>query len=1060
MSEGKGVAPPTSPIAAGECCRPVRAPFCASRAPLPASQHFWPQKRLCELDDGYYKLDTGVWRQCRNSIPRPRSVVLARSLTQPCSVAFLYCPTGDGPPRAPIKRPAAVGLTADTSRSSPGTPTPSPVVMAKGASAPAGPPRPPSAGGTTSGGSEGRGTDDTGSEDPGKGGAGGSPRPPRGSVADVGQLRSMLSSNLTLTKLYKDRVQLFKLRRTATETGGAGATPDLDDGHDASSPEGSFDTPAMTHLPRGGCVVQTKLGPVQIGVPPETIKDHMSMGSTIPTYYVVPQQRFDARKFINLAEVEFPTFFNFFVLKKRVKLIVTSGGERCVRTFFREALLGPEGDLNVAATEYGDSVPPSDRPDLRKELDWFSRDFANPGKHMEVNTLVDFVRFTDTADSGEADSDTHSGDGEEDDTGLDEDLPDVMRADLGDGVVVEMRRAGKELYYHVIEDGEELARVQDRTVLPDLTPTDTSSFRPFQPPTFGLTFLGTSHGFDPDGQTTGFVIWVNGQGVMVDPPPNSGVLLQMMGIPPRLIDTLVLTHCHADHDAGTLQKVLEEGQVTLMTTPTIVGSFSRKYSALTGIPVTMMKELFRFRAVRVGEMMPVRGAHFRFFYSLHAVPCVGFEVFLGGKSIVYSADTFNDPEGVNKMYEAGVLSAGRRDALLNFPWHDTVVLHEAGVPPIHTPVSYLSSLPEDVKRRLRLVHVAPKSVPGDAGLQLAREGPEHSIRIRVDLPQLTRAVTVLDLLSYVRFLQHLKLTDTRLLLQMSHVKSFSAGETIVRAGPTEPLCAATAEFFMLASGIVQLVVGGGRESTASRGRLSSVASIAAIGAGVHHLTTGNYFPKDLLTVDGTSGPIETVGTAPRGQSLEAVAQTDVQAVVFNAHEFWHFLHSRDSLPTSLTLTSYAAADAIRAHNNALSSLTMRQWKQFRELFTERRFAAGEALWQAGDSANESGAYVVIDGSVSVVKRRSSQELRGGTEALAASGGAGSAKVRRQSFSKKYERGVLLCEFAALQRGSPHFSQVVAASDLQVFHIPRGELLSFVRANPVLLLYISARIVCE
>lgn len=184
-----------------------------------------------------------------------------------------------------------------------------------------------------------------------------------------------------------------------------------------------------------------------------------------------------------------------------------------------------------------------------------------------------------------------------------------------------------------------LATVPDVIRPPDLSKDVSKLFQPFQPPQFGFTFLGTSHGFDPAGQTvrrvvvgalcgrplysrlrwcvprslhvfpllqTGFVLWINGQGVMVDPPPNSSVLLQMMGIPPRLIDTIVLTHCHADHDAGTLQKVLEEGQVTIMATPTIIGSFVVKYSALTGIEEAMLRQLFRFRPVRIGAFMPVR----------------------------------------------------------------------------------------------------------------------------------------------------------------------------------------------------------------------------------------------------------------------------------------------------------------------------------------------------------------------------------------------------------------------------------------------------------------------
>ena len=103
---------------------------------------------------------------------------------------------------------------------------------------------------------------------------------------------------------------------------------------------------------------------------------------------------------------------------------------------------------------------------------------------------------------------------------------------------------------------------------------------PFVPPAFGVTFLGTSHGFDAkvvwscsplqknmrslkltgsflhtQSSTTGFVVWINGVGLLVDPPPNSGPMLELMGIPPRMIRTVLVTHCHADHDAGTMQKV-------------------------------------------------------------------------------------------------------------------------------------------------------------------------------------------------------------------------------------------------------------------------------------------------------------------------------------------------------------------------------------------------------------------------------------------------------------------------------------------------------------------------
>ena len=73
---------------------------------------------------------------------------------------------------------------------------------------------------------------------------------------------------------------------------------------------------------------------------------------------------------------------------------------------------------------------------------------------------------------------------------------------------------------------------------------------PFDPPLFGVTILGAGHGFDPSHRTSGFVLWINKRGIMVDPPLNSRGILQRSGVPSRLVDSVIITHCHADHDQG------------------------------------------------------------------------------------------------------------------------------------------------------------------------------------------------------------------------------------------------------------------------------------------------------------------------------------------------------------------------------------------------------------------------------------------------------------------------------------------------------------------------------
>ena len=56
-----------------------------------------------------------------------------------------------------------------------------------------------------------------------------------------------------------------------------------------------------------------------------------------------------------------------------------------------------------------------------------------------------------------------------------------------------------------------------------------------------------------------------------------------------------------------------------------------------------------------------------------------------------------------------------------------LILHEAGVPPIHTPIATLAALPDEVKDRLLVVHSSKKDVKAGLGLRRAEAGVEHTI---------------------------------------------------------------------------------------------------------------------------------------------------------------------------------------------------------------------------------------------------------------------------------------------------------------------------------------------
>lgn len=97
----------------------------------------------------------------------------------------------------------------------------------------------------------------------------------------------------------------------------------------------------LIRLPRGGIVIHTSLGNIQFGMPPETVKDSMLMGIDVPEIYVIPTRRFDFNSCLNVAEFEFPAYFNFFIRRKQITLVCSQEAKEAIVAVFNETLLGP-----------------------------------------------------------------------------------------------------------------------------------------------------------------------------------------------------------------------------------------------------------------------------------------------------------------------------------------------------------------------------------------------------------------------------------------------------------------------------------------------------------------------------------------------------------------------------------------------------------------------------------------------------------------------------------------------------------------------------------------------
>lgn len=644
-------------------------------------------------------------------------------------------------------------------------------------------------------------------------------------------------------------------------------------------------------LPRGGYYVRTSAGPIQIGMPPETIKDVMELKLDVPIAYVLPRDLFDRRRGLSVAEFEFPAYYSFFLLKRRCRLVVLSPDvERRVRAIFQESLFGPTGE--PLATEFADGYPEARRPRFQRESEYFR---TVPGRgRIEADDLVEFIQLKDkTAEIAAG----------------------VTLVDQGDALVVR-------------DHGRDVAVVGAMVSLPSRTSSTDPDVSPpsWVAPSFGVTVLGASHGFDPSGKTTGFLLWMGGRAILVDPPTDTTDYLRARGIAPKTIDGVILTHCHADHDAGTFQKLLEESQISLYTTPHILGSFLRKYSALSGLSEDLLRRTFSFHPVRIGAPVHVRGGELWFRYTLHSIPTIGFDAFYGNRSISISGDTLYDPKRVTEMFEQGILDPARFEDLIGFPGHHSAILHEAGIPPLHTPVAALSELPDDVKKRLYLVHIAAKDVPTENGLRAAREGIEHTIRVEPSAPpRFADAIELLDIFAMVDFLRDLPLSRARSLLQVARRMTLPAGEHIVTQGTKGD------SFYIIVNGTVQVVKDG---------------------IPIKRYRAGDYFGEMAILLD-----------SPR--NADVIAKSDVDLVALDRNDFLASLRGSEMLTRLERLVAVRNEGAweLLAQNTVLAHLTSAQKTQLQTYLVPCQGGPNEVLWRAGDIPTK--AYLVDDAIVTL-----------------------------------------------------------------------------------------------
>ena len=639
----------------------------------------------------------------------------------------------------------------------------------------------------------------------------------------------------------------------------------------------------VQELPRGGFLMDTPAGYIQFGAPPETIKDTMGFPKKVPDIFVLPETFFNWTKGISVAELEFPIYFNFFLNRRPTYIICSREQYVRFRRVLQEAVFGPE-HLDLQR----DFAPdwPHPIPDLKKEMSFFGG-----------FKLSDMVKF-----------------------GLFENNSFTFR-----GVKIEKtdRHTFRTSY-----DGKVLGEVPGRIPFRPNYNIGERLIEPYRPPRFGITCLGPSHGFDPQQNTSGFILWLNQHGVMIDPPVNSTEWLLDSNVNPKYIDSIILTHCHADHDAGTLQKILEERKITIYTTRTIMDSFLTKYATFCGVTREYLQSLFRFSPVQVGRPFFIQDAKFQAFYTLHSIPTIGFRLDFAEQSFVYSSDHNNDPEIHNTLLEKGVIDQHRYDELRNFPWDSTVIYHEAGIAPLHTPVAVLNSLPEEIQKKIIVYHIAESAFPEETNLTLAKFGIQHTLDLDALPARNEEAMRILTLLHSLDFFENLPLLKVREFLSVIRKEIYGRGECIVKKGDPGD------RFFMILSGNVSV-------------RTEGFESEKIYGA-------YDYF-GEVSMLTGQS------------RTADVYAETDVEAYSIEKDKFLNFIAGTEfesTLQRLVIIRDHETWNLI-SQSEKLQFLTTTQKTQMESYLQPDEALAGTIFFKEGDEIEK--IYLIREGEVEVSK---------------------------------------------------------------------------------------------
>ena len=660
-------------------------------------------------------------------------------------------------------------------------------------------------------------------------------------------------------------------------------------------------------LPNSTYLVDTAAGSILVNCPPETLKYILAQGLEPPQLILLPPDMPHGRELgssgfvhqgINYASVEFLLYANFFGKQRNAHIITPTAAQAArLDRMLEETFTGPTRD-----EEYGADL-------------WLRAECAAVGYYPPFGrapTHSDLCRISNLETDG---------------------------GDLGHGVRVEL--VGE--MYHFYEGDEVVAEIST-VVRGTPRPLTLAPARPLLRHELTLQFIGGSDGFDPAGITTCFLAYLSSdvqqQATLFDTAAYLRMRLGNLGLSPRQISEVVLSHLHEDHLAGLPELLLMGDQrIRLLTCDVIYQSLLRVLSAMLNLSAEDVAALFDYCPLNPGQPLELDGRVFESIYAIHTIPTIAVRV----SGLYYSGDMRYDEQWFDQLVQEGTLSDQRRNDLIHFAEGAQVLVQDAGGGAIHTTITpELLAVLAAKGQRVILAHTKQDELTADQSVWAGRvefASSGHVSGMGAALLAEADDVEVVETLQACPFLSRLGLAKIQDLATQVSITHHEAQDVIIRDGELSD-----GSMFVVHSGLVEIWSG-----------------------------------VELMMVVGRGGSLGERGALEGWQRMNTlVARGDAQLLVIPREAF-------AAVATHLGLAeAFERADWMWRQAIFHDLL----WSTLLDLaldFVPRQLAAGQHLFTVGDLAEE--IYLLITGRIEVVGKEG-QSLDGMNEPGTFFGGRG------------------------------------------------------------------------